>query len=229
MSSPSPEVLYEDNHIIAVNKPAGTLVQGDITGDIPLSEQVRSWIKEKYQKPGNVFTGTIHRLDRPVSGVVLFAKTSKALSRLNEIFRKREIKKIYWALSDKKPPVTEGRLVHFIEKDKSKNKVRVSEQGKKSKKAELMYKFIAGKNGLYLLEIIPHTGRPHQIRVQLSENKTPIAGDKKYGSEYKTGDKNILLHATELQFIHPVKKEPVTIKAPLPDKQEWNFFSHIWE
>ena len=218
-------ILYEDNHIIAVNKPAGTLVQGDITGDLPLGEYIKGFLKKKYNKPGAVFLGVPHRLDRPVSGVVLFARTSKALSRLTEMFRNQEIQKTYWAIIDKKPQQTEGRLEHFLIKDQNRNIVKAYPKAvPEGKKSILEYKVIKNVGNQYLLEINPHTGRPHQIRVQLSTMGCPIVGDLKYGAAGANEDASICLHARRIDFIHPVKKEKIKIEAPLPAIKVWKPF-----
>ncbi len=217
------EVVYEDNHLLAINKPAGLLVQGDETGDKPLVEIAKEYIKEKLQKPGAVFLGVVHRLDRPVSGVVVFARTSKALSRMNELFRSRETQKIYWAVTDQKPNASEGTLVHWLLKDEKKNKTTsFIRQTPGALKAELHYKILASKSGRLLLEVQPVTGRSHQIRVQLASMGCAILGDVKYGSQFTTGDASIALHARSLQFIHPVKKEMTSIIAELPKKEWWS-------
>lgn len=220
------QVLYEDNHIIAVNKPGGWLVQGDETGDKPLSEFTKEYIKVRYKKPGAVFLGVIHRLDRPVSGAVIFARTSKGLARMNELFKKREIKKTYWAIVDERPDPIKGHLEHYILKDTTRNiaKAYQSDRHKGSKKAELDYKLLAeiGKN--HLLEINPITGRPHQIRVQLSKMGYPIRGDLKYGFPMANPDGCIHLHCRSMEFIHPVKNEPVKIVAEPPKDQIWDLF-----
>ena len=223
-----PEILYEDNHIIAVNKKSGQIVQGDKTGDIPLSEIVKRYIKEKYNKPGDAFLGVIHRLDRPVSGIVLFAKTSKALERMNEKFRERQIEKIYWAITYTSPDPEQGKLIHFLTKDESKNKSRASLTEKKDySRCELDYKLIAASDRYYMLEIRPLTGRHHQIRVQLSTNGTTIKGDLKYGAKRSNPDGSISLHARQLCFDHPVSRLPVSIVASVPDDKLWNAMEYL--
>ena len=219
------EVLYEDNHIIAVNKKTSDIVQGDKTGDTPLSEFVKKYIKEKYNKPGEVFVGTVHRIDRPVSGIVLFAKTSKALSRLNAMFQTKEIQKTYWAVVKNKPKNESGKLVHYLRKNEAKN---ISKSYDKETlgalRSELDYELICSSDNYYLLEIKPLTGRHHQIRVQLSAMGCPIKGDLKYGFDRSNKDASIHLHARKIEFIHPVKKEPVVIIAPPPNEVLWNEF-----
>ncbi|MFP4023721.1 MAG: RluA family pseudouridine synthase [Thiohalospira sp.] len=222
------EVLYEDNHIIAVNKRVSDIVQGDKTGDEPLSEKVKSYIRNKYHKPGNVFLGVTHRLDRPVSGALLFAKTSKALGRLNEMFKGKEIKKIYWAIVKSKPPVLEETLNHYLIKDQKKNKsFAYDKEVKDAKLASLTYKIIAEADNYYLLEVELHTGRHHQIRCQLAKIGCPIKGDLKYGFPRSNPDGGISLHARKIEFIHPVKKEPITIIAPTPDEKLWQYFIEV--
>lgn len=217
------EVIYEDNHLIAVNKKPSQIVQGDKTGDEPLSEKVKRYLKEKYQKPGEVFVGVVHRLDRPVSGVVLFAKTSKALARMNELFRTREMSKIYWAVVKNAPPKMEDTLVSYLLKDEKNNKSKVvSPSHKKALKAELSYAVIGKSDNYFLLRVEPLTGRHHQIRVQLSAMGCPIKGDVKYGFNRTNKDASIHLHARELAFVHPVKQEPVSIIAEPPAEVVWN-------
>jgi 23S rRNA pseudouridine1911/1915/1917 synthase len=217
------EIIYEDNHLIAVNKRTGDIVQGDKTGDEPLSEKVKSFLKEKYGKPGNVFCGVIHRLDRPVSGVVLFAKTSKALSRMNELFRTREVQKIYWAIVKEKPKQESGTLVNYLLKDEKNNRSKaVNADNKNALRGELEYKIIAKTDTYFLLEVNPLTGRHHQIRVQLSAIGCPIKGDLKYGFARSNKDGSISLHARKLIFQHPVTKEKTVITANPPDEVVWN-------
>ncbi len=217
------EVLYEDNHIIAINKRPSDIVQGDKTGDTPLSEFVKQYIKEKYNKPGDVFIGTVHRIDRPVSGIVLFAKTSKALARLNQMFQTKEIQKTYWAVVKNKPKNIKGKLIHFLKKNEAKNMSKAFDKEQTGAlRSELDYELILSLDNYHLLEITPHTGRHHQIRVQLSTMGCPIKGDIKYGFDRTNKDASIHLHARKIEFIHPVKKEPVTIIAPPPNEVIWN-------
>ncbi|NOT74688.1 MAG: RluA family pseudouridine synthase [Cyclobacteriaceae bacterium] len=224
MSQPL-SILYEDNHLLVINKASGVLVQGDETGDKPLVEIGKEYIKVKYGKPGEVFLGVVHRLDRPVSGVVVFARTSKALARMNELFRSRETEKIYWAITDQRPSKIEDTLVHWLRKDEKKNKTTAfKKETTDAQHSELSYRLISRKKELSLIEVRPITGRPHQIRVQLSSIGCPILGDLKYGSELTTGDGSIGLHARSLSFIHPVKKELMKIEAPVPNKEWWNEF-----
>ncbi len=226
------QVVYEDNHLIAVNKPAGWLVQGDITGDTPLSEYVKTYIKLRYKKPGAVFLGVIHRLDRPVSGTVVFARTSKALTRMNKQFQDRKVKKTYWAISPNRPNPIEGRLTHYLLKDKERNVTSAYDQiGRRTanaKKAVLDYKLISSMGGHHLLEVNLITGRPHQIRVQLSKIGCSIRGDIKYGHPRANRDGSIHLHCHKMTFEHPTKKEAVTIITNPPDEQLWNQFGDIF-
>ncbi len=223
-----PAVLYEDNHLLIVNKPAGRLVQGDRTGDEPLVETFKNYLKEKYHKPGAVFLGVVHRLDRPVSGVLVFARTSKALDRMNKLFSSRAVQKIYWAVVAHKPPAEAATLVHWLKKDTAKNTTTAYEQERDhAKRAELQYTLLGSQKNLYLLEVAPLTGRPHQIRVQLATMGCPIQGDIKYGFAHPNADGNISLHARKLHFIHPVKKEPISVVAPLPAYESWPMFANF--
>ncbi len=220
------EVLYEDNHVIAINKSCGDIVQGDKSGDEPITEKVKAYLKEKYNKPGNVFLGLPHRLDRPTSGVLLLAKTSKVLPRLNQLFQEKGVvKKTYWAVVDKLPPETEGTLEHYLVKNQEKNRsYAYAEPREGAKYASLSYKHIASINHFHLLEILLNTGRHHQIRVQLRQLKVYIKGDLKYGFPRSNKDGGISLHARSLEFIHPVKKEAVKIVAPPPKDNVWDAF-----
>ena len=218
-------VVYEDNHIIVVNKTASEIVQADKTGDTPLSETVKQYQKEKYQKPGNVFLGVTHRLDRPVSGLVIFAKTSKALTRLNEMFRAGEVKKTYWAVVKNAPKESEGELVHFLVRNEKQNKsYAYDKEVPNSKKAVLDYRLIGRSENYYLLEVDLKTGRHHQIRCQLAKMGCPIKGDLKYGSPRSNPDGSICLHARRVRFVHPVSKELIELKAPLPEGNLWKGF-----
>lgn len=222
------QVIYEDNHLIAVNKPFGWLVQGDETGDMPISEWVKKYIKVRYDKPGAVFLGTIHRLDRPVSGVTLFARTSKALERMNKQFQLRQVQKTYWAVVNERPEEINAKLVHFLTKDRERNVAKAYTRSKPmAKRAELDYHLTAEIGDHFLLEVKPLTGRPHQIRVQLAKIGCPIRGDRKYGSKFRNNKGLIHLHAKTLAFTHPVKKEPVEIQAELPDEQIWRLFDGV--
>jgi 23S rRNA pseudouridine1911/1915/1917 synthase len=211
-------IVYEDNHLIGVIKPAGMLIQGDHTGDESLVERVGSWLRMNYDKPGDAFVGCIHRLDRPVSGLVLLAKTSKGLERMNKIFEQREVVKKYMARVKGVPDIHEATLVHYLEKDERANKAKAhSREVKGSKRAELSYKLIGRLGNEAILEIEPKTGRPHQIRAQLAKIGHPIKGDLKYGYPTPNPDGSICLASISLSFIHPVKKEPVFIKGPIPE------------
>lgn len=213
------QVLYEDNHIIVVNKRPGDIVQGDKTGDKPLSEVVKSYLKEKYNKPGNVYLGVVHRLDRPTSGIVLFSKTSKALPRLNKLFKEKEAKKTYWAIVKNEPPKQADTLTHFLKRNPKQNKSYAHiKEVPDSKKAILEYRVLKKLDNYYLLEVDLQTGRHHQIRSQLSAIGCPIKGDLKYGFDRSNKDASIHLHARELRFIHPVKKEEIHLVAALPSE-----------
>jgi 23S rRNA pseudouridine1911/1915/1917 synthase len=220
------EVIYEDNHLLIVNKASGVLVQGDITGDIPLVELCKEYIGKKYQKPGAVFLGVVHRIDRPVSGVVVLARTSKSLERMNALFRENKTKKTYWAITEKKPPVESGNLIHWLAKDEKKNKTTAyPRETSGALRSELSYGVIGQREKQWLLEVKPVTGRPHQIRVQLAFMGCPIKGDIKYGFAVPLEDGSIALHARKLEFIHPVKNEQMVVEAPLPDTKYWKYFS----
>lgn len=217
------QILYEDNHIIIVNKRVGDIVQGDKTGDKPLSDIVKAYIKDKYNKPGNVYLGTVHRLDRPTSGIVIFSKTSKALSRLNKLFASKEINKTYWAVVKNQPHKKEDTLINWLKKNPKNNKSFAhSKKIKDSKKAILHYKLIKTLNNYFLLEINLETGRHHQIRSQLSFIDCPIKGDLKYGFDRSNKDAGIHLHAREIKFVHPVSKEHIHVVAPLPKDPIWD-------
>lgn len=222
-------LLYEDNHIIAVNKTSSEIVQGDKTGDKPISEFIKLYIKEKYNKPGDVFLGVTHRLDRPVSGVVLFARTSKALARLNEMFRNQEVEKTYWAIVQNRPKEPEGRLEHYLVRNEKQNKSYAYDAEKpNSKKATLSYKLIASSERYHLLEVKLETGRHHQIRCQLAAMGCPIKGDLKYGAPRSNPGGGISLHARSATFVHPVSKEKIHIEAPVPEEDNlWKSFENM--
>jgi len=214
------EVLYEDNHLIAINKKSGDIVQGDKTGDAPLSDFVKAYIKKKYNKAGEVFLGTIHRLDRPTSGIVLYARTSKALTRMNKQFLEKQVQKTYWAVVDNTPPNNSGTLDNYLQKNQKQNKSYVAKD-KVGKHAVLDYILLKKLDNFYHLKIKPKTGRHHQIRVQLAHIGCIIKGDLKYGAKRSNKDASIHLLAQKLEFIHPVKKEPITIVAPVPKDSVW--------
>ena len=220
------QIVYEDNHIIIINKLPSEIVQGDKTGDLPLSEKLKHFIKERDSKPGNVFMGVIHRIDRPVSGLVIFAKTSKALSRFNELIREKGLNKTYWAVVKNKPPKTEDHLIHYLLKNEKANKSKAHEKPvKDGLKSELIYKFLKSSDNYHLLEIKLLTGRHHQIRSQLSAIGSPIKGDLKYGFDRSNKDGSIHLHAYSLNFVHPIKLEEINVKAaPLMNDPIWNYF-----
>jgi len=216
------QVLYEDNHIIIVNKRAGDIVQGDKTGDKPLSDVVKEYIKDKYKKPGSVYLGVVHRLDRPTTGIVVFARTSKALSRLNKLFADKNISKTYWAIVGQKPPKETYKLIHWLKKNPKNNKsTAFTKETNNTKKAILHYKIIKTLNRYYLLEVNLETGRHHQIRSQLSKIGSPIKGDLKYGFSRSNPDASIHLHSRKLEFVHPVSKENIRIIAAPPQDAIW--------
>ena len=221
------KVLYEDNHIIVINKAAGEIVQGDKTGDASLCDILKQYLKEKYNKPGNVFVGLPHRLDRPVSGVVIFAKTSKALERLNEMFRTGAVKKIYWAITKEQPQPSEGTLTHWIVRNEKMNKsFAYKKEVKEGKQAILNYRTLSASQNYTLVEVELKTGRHHQIRCQLSAIGCPIKGDLKYGAKRSNPDGSISLHARRVEFIHPVSKQPICIEAPVPADRLWQSFEN---
>ena len=216
------EVLYEDNHLIIVNKKSGDIAQGDKTGDAPLSDIVKSYIKEKYNKPGNVFLGVVHRLDRPTTGVIIFARTSKALERLNKMLRDKKIDKTYWAIVKNKPEKSEGTLTNYLKKNPKNNKsTAYKHETEGSKRAVLHYKLLKSLDNYHLLEVDLETGRHHQIRCQLSAIGSPIKGDLKYGFDRSNKDGSIHLHARKIEFLHPVSKEQISIIAPTPNDPIW--------
>ena len=217
------QILHEDNHLIVVNKRVGDLVQGDKTGDKPLSDVVKEYIKGKYNKPGEVFLGVVHRLDRPTTGIVLFARTSKALTRMNELFSNRETQKTYWAIVKNKPQNPDDKLVHYLKRNEKNNTSKAyTKEVPESKVASLDYKIIKELNNYFALEINLHTGRHHQIRAQLAAIGSPIKGDLKYGFDRSNPDGGIHLHARKLIFVHPVSKENIEIIAPVPNDVIWN-------
>ena len=217
------QVVHEDNHLIVVNKRVGDIVQGDKTGDKPLSDVVKEYIKDKYNKPGEVFLGVVHRLDRPTTGIVVFARTSKALTRMNELFSNRETQKTYWCIVKNKPVTSEDKLIHYLKRNEKNNTSKAHlKEVPDSKIASLDYKIIKELNNYFALEIKLHTGRHHQIRAQLSAIGSPIKGDLKYGFDRSNPDGGIHLHARKLAFIHPVTKENIEVLAPTPDDVIWN-------
>ncbi|HNX43040.1 MAG TPA: RNA pseudouridine synthase [Bacteroidales bacterium] len=225
----SNSILYEDNHLLIVNKMPSQIVQGDKTGDTPLSETLKGYIKEKYNKPGEVFLGVVHRLDRPVSGAVIFARTSKALTRLNLMLKNHEIHKTYWAVTGNKPPAGEGLLIHHLVRNEAQNKSYVVAGPRKgSQVAELHYRLIASSERYFLLEIELHTGRHHQIRAQLSAIGCPIKGDLKYGSPRSNPDGSIHLHSRKIDFIHPVSKLNISVTAPPHPEKVWNIMVNAY-
>ena len=222
----SSQIVYEDNHVIVVNKEAGQLVQADVNNEDSLENEIKDFIKKRDAKPGNVFLGVVHRIDRPVSGLVLFAKSSKSLARLNEMLKNHEFRKIYWAITEKRPPQMEDTLINHIVRDGKSNKSRcVNKPTKDSKEAKLKYTTIGGSDNYTLLEVELMTGRHHQIRCQLSKMGCPIKGDLKYGAPRSNKDGSISLHSRKLEFIHPVKKEVISLVAPVPAGDNlWRFF-----
>ncbi len=224
----APEILYEDNHLIAVNKRPGEISQGDKSGDVPLIDSMKEYIRNKYNKPGNVYLGLVHRIDRPVSGVLLFAKTEKANERISHMIRERAFQKTYWAVVKNIPSPESGELVNYLIKNQRLNKSFISTAEKKDAKvARLHYQLTASISRYHLLEVHPETGRHHQIRVQLSSIGCPIKGDVKYGFDRTNENGSVHLHARKLEFMHPVKKEPVVIIAPPPEDPVWNAFLEI--
>lgn len=225
LSSFTKDILYEDNHLLIYNKKPSQIVQGDKTGDRPLCDLLKDYIKERDAKPGKVFLGVVHRIDRPVSGAVIFAKTSKALSRLNEMLKKGEIHKTYWAVVKNRPPEISGHLVHYLKRNEEKNKsFAYDKEIPASKKAELKYTLLCESDRYFLLEVNLLTGRHHQIRAQLSKIGCPIKGDLKYGSDRSNSDGSIHLHSRKIELMHPVKKEPLIVIASPPDERLWNCF-----
>jgi 23S rRNA pseudouridine1911/1915/1917 synthase len=223
-------VLYEDNHIIIVNKSVGEIVQGDKTGDVFLSATVSAYLKEKYNKPGEAFIGVVHRLDRPTSGIVVFAKTSKALERLNEMFRTGQVHKTYWAIVKNRPPREEGTLTHWLVRNEQQNKsYAYNRQRSGSKQAILNYRLLISLTNYHLVEVELKTGRHHQIRCQLAKVGCPIKGDLKYGFERSNPDAGICLHARRVQFIHPVSKVLIDVTAPVPDNALWRVAAAVAE
>ncbi len=217
-----PTVIYEDNHLLALNKPAGWLVQGDRTGDATLTDWGKNYLKEKYAKPGAVFLHPAHRLDRPVSGAVLFARTDKALSRLTTMFREKQVTKTYLALVLKEPPQSSGELRHFLLKDEKKNTVKAFQKSVGDAKESITrYELMRSVGKYWLLKVFPLTGRPHQIRVQLAAMGCPILGDLKYGALAALPDASIGLHSQSMEFLHPVRKEKIRLEAELPEKSWW--------
>lgn len=224
----SDRILFEDNHLVIVNKMPSEIVQGDKTGDQPLSDLVKQYLKEKYNKPGNVFLGVVHRIDRPVSGITVFTRTSKALIRMNELIKRRNIEKKYWAIVKNEPSEINGTLFHYLRRDSKKNKSFVYDRPvEKSKEAKLSYSVIATSDDYFLLEVNLITGRHHQIRAQLSKIGCPIKGDLKYGFPRSNNDGSISLHARSIEFIHPIKKELLTVVADPPDDILWNYFGKL--
>ncbi len=221
------QVLHEDNHVIVVNKRPSDIVQGDKTGDITMPDQIKEFLRVKYNKPGNIFCGVVHRLDRPTSGAVVFAKTSKALTRLNEQFREKDTQKVYWAVVEKAPQSNTGHLENFLLKNEKQNKAYVHEKEVSgSKKAILDYRVVFQSDKYTLVEVTLHTGRHHQIRAQMAHIGCIIKGDLKYGAKRSNADGSIHLHARYLSFIHPTTKETIQITAPVPEDSLWKWFEN---
>lgn len=224
----SNRILHEDNHLIAINKESSEIVQGDRTGDTTMPDTIKIYLKDKYNKPGNVFCGVIHRLDRPTSGVILFARTSKGLERMNKQFRDKETSKTYWAILENKPPNTEGTLINYLKKNEKQNKSYVtSKDTKGSKEAILSYRLISSSERYHLVEVKLETGRHHQIRAQFSKIGCCIKGDLKYGGKRSNQDGSICLHSRVLEFNHPTTKEPIKITAPIPTNRYWQLFNAV--
>ncbi|MDX1349805.1 MAG: RluA family pseudouridine synthase [Putridiphycobacter sp.] len=222
-----PDILFEDNHLIVINKKSGDIVQGDKTGDNPLNELLKAYLKTKYNKPGNVYLGTVHRLDRPTSGLVIFAKTSKALTRMNKLFQTKTIQKTYWAVTEKAPKAKSGQLVDYLLKNEKQNKsYAYNNSSKGGKQAILNYQLVGKGERYFYVEVKPLTGRHHQIRVQLSNINCIIKGDLKYGAKRPNKDGSIHLHARAIEFIHPVSKEKIEITAPVPEDVIWHDFQN---
>lgn len=228
MSDLSSRILYEDNHLIIINKKCGELVQGDKSGDITLADEVKAYLKQKYNKPGNVYLGIPHRLDRPTSGIVIYTKTEKALIRLNDNFKGAEVSKLYWAVVDKAPEKPEGTLVHYVLRNSANNKsIACTKERKGAKLAKLDYKVLSKSDNYTLLEIRLHTGRHHQIRCQLAQTGLHIKGDLKYGYPRSNPNGGIHLHARSVSFIHPVSKAEINLTAPVPDERVWNILQSL--
>ncbi len=224
----SSRILHEDNHLIAVNKKSSEIVQGDRTGDTSMPDEIKAYLKKKYNKPGNVFCGVIHRLDRPTSGVILFARTSKGLERMNKQFRDKMTSKTYWAILENKPPEKKGTLIHFLKKNEKQNKsYTCSENTAGAKEAILHYTLISSSDRYHLVEVELETGRHHQIRTQLASIGCCIKGDLKYGAKRSNQDGSICLHSRKLKFKHPTTQEEVTVMAPIPDSKFWNIFKGV--
>jgi len=222
------QILFEDNHLIILNKLSSQIIQGDKTGDIPLGELIKVYLKEKYNKPGEVYIGVVHRLDRPVSGCIIYAKTDKANKRMSRLFSKRDISKIYWAIVRNKPEKESDHIINFLRKNEQQNKTYVFEREiEGSYKAELKYKTLASSNNYHLLEVELITGKHHQIRAQLSAIGCPIKGDVKYGALRPNKNISISLHARSISFVHPVSKEPIKITAPVPEETLWQHFEYM--